>query len=79
MVTEHERAFAETMRGQWPNAERRGGRVYDPGTRRWYREGYAPFQVPDFLRAECAVCGGDLYIFRGGAAICRRCTYGEGG
>lgn len=53
------------------------GRVYDAGTRRWYRDGFAPFQLPEFLRMTCGRCGGDLFIFKGGTAICRRCSYGE--
>lgn len=43
------------------------GRVYDAETRRWYRDGFAP----------CGRCGGELFVFKGGAAICRRCSYGE--
>lgn len=57
----------------------RRGRVYDPATRRWYRDGLAPFQLPEFLRAVCGRCGGELFIFRGGAAICRHCSFGKGG
>lgn len=53
------------------------GRVYDAETRRWYRDGFAPFQLPEFLRATCGRCGGELFVFKGGAAICRRCSYGE--
>lgn len=56
---------------------RRNGRVLDPTTQRWYKDGYAPFQLPEFIRATCARCGGELFIFMTGTAICRYCTYGE--
>ena len=55
---------------------RRNGRVFDPASRRWYKDGYAPLQLPEVIRGECGVCGGTLWIFARGA-ICRHCTYGE--
>lgn len=76
-MNEHEQAFARDMQAQWPNASRRNGRVWDAASRRWYKEGFAPFQLPDFIRAECGRCGSNLFIFRGGTAICRQCSYGE--
>ena len=53
--------------------ERKGGRVRDPGNGQWYRDGFAPFQLPEVLRAECGLCGGLLLIGRGGA-WCARCS-----
>ena len=57
----------------------RRGRVFDPGTGRWYRDGYAPSQLPDFIRADCAKCGGTgtLRIFRTNVALCEVCTFGR--
>lgn len=75
-MSEHEAAFAADMRERWPDAIRRRGRVFDPGTGRWYKDGFAPFQLPEVIRATCGQCGGDLFIFAR-VSICRRCTYGE--
>lgn len=55
---------------------RKRGRVYDPATRRWYKDGYAPFQLPEYIKATCGQCGGDLFAFAN-VSICRTCTYGE--
>jgi hypothetical protein len=57
----------------------RNGRVYDPGTRRWYKDGFAPFQLPEYHVMTCGECGGTLYAFRTGVNICRQCTYGNAG
>lgn len=60
------------------NGTLRRGRVYDAASRRWYRDGYAPFQLPEFILAWCGRCGGNtLRIFRGGTALCEVCTFGE--
>ena len=60
------------------NGTLRRGRVYDAASRRWYRDGYAPFQLPEFIRADCLRCGGrgTLRIFAR-AALCEVCTFGR--
>jgi len=53
--------------------ERKRGRVLDPGTGRWYRDGFAPFQLLRPIAATCGACGGRLTIYPAGSA-CENCT-----
>lgn len=50
------------------------GRVYDAGTGRWYKDGYAPFQLPDYIRATCGRCGSDSLVIARGGAYCMACS-----
>lgn len=36
--------------------ERRGTRVLDPVVKRWYKDGYAPFQLPGSITMFCGLC-----------------------
>lgn len=53
---------------------RRRGRVYDPASRRWYKDGYAPFQLPEYIAATCLRCGNDTLIIHAKGAVCGTCS-----
>jgi hypothetical protein len=50
------------------------GRVYDPGTRRWYKDGYAPFQLPEFLTIWCSRCGNETLTISARGSVCATCS-----
>lgn len=54
--------------------ERKRGRVFDPGTRRWYKDGFAPFQLPDMIPATCGRCGQDSLTITQRGAFCVFCS-----
>jgi hypothetical protein len=56
--------------------ERKRGRVLDPGTGRWYKDGFAPFQLMRPIPATCSRCGGEARIYPAGLA-CVNCTPAE--
>jgi len=53
---------------------RKRGRVYDPATGRWYKDGYAPFQLPEYIRAWCLSCGHETLVIGPGGAYCMTCS-----
>ncbi len=53
---------------------RKRGRVLDPGTRRWYKDGYAPFQLPDMITATCGRCGRDSLTITARGNYCLYCS-----
>ena len=49
------------------------GRVFDHG--RWYRDGFAPFQISGPLTMTCGSCGQDtLVVFSDTLAVCAICS-----
>ena len=40
---------------------------------RWYKTGYAPCELPEYIKATCLRCGGDLYIYPR-VAVCATCS-----
>jgi len=49
-------------------------RVFDPGTKRWYKDGFAPFQLPEVIKATCGRCGRDTLLIGRGGAWCASCS-----
>lgn len=57
-------------------AEIRKGRVYDAGTGRWYRDGYAPFQLDRPIAAWCGRCNRESLTITSRGAWCVFCSPG---
>jgi hypothetical protein len=56
------------------HAEVKRGRVYDQVSRRWYKDGYAPFQLPEFITAWCLRCGNETLTISVKGAVCATCS-----
>lgn len=52
---------------------RRDGRILDPSGR-WYKDGFAPFQIDRVLDGTCAKCGGRLEIYPAGSVCLDGCS-----
>lgn len=50
------------------------GRVWDPRTKRWYKDGFAPFQLPEYVLAWCLLCGHETLIIARGGSYCTTCS-----
>lgn len=52
------------------------GRAWDPLSNRWYKDGYAPWQLASVLVTDCIQCGGTecLYITSESAECVGRCA-----
>lgn len=52
------------------------GWVRDPRTGRRYRDGYAPWQLPDMIAAHCGRCGRESLTITARGAFCVFCSPG---
>ena len=52
------------------------GKAWDPNTQRWYKDGFAPFQLSPVLVEDCLACGGKncLYITSVSSECVGRCS-----
>jgi len=55
------------------------GRAYDPGTKRWYKDGFAPWQLISAIEdAYCGFCGYQTLTITAQSATCRNPDCGLG-
>ena len=58
--------------------KRQRGRVQDPATGRWYKDGFAPFQLPKVIVGGCLRCGGEQsLLITSAGAFCLACSADE--
>jgi hypothetical protein len=41
---------------------------------RWYKTGYAPCELPEYIKATCGRCGNDTLVIFARGAVCSTCS-----